>query len=371
MSPQVLSTAFLILCSLVLYQLALIFAPFFTPILWALILARLFYPLYQYLSRLLRGQATLSALLSTLAVTFIAVLPVAYLAFLAVTETIHAYQTGMTWVQSGGLKRLPAMVSGLPFIGGLSQEVLGRFVLAYGDLQGSLVEGGKAVTAALLTGVSGLAKNTFDLVMDFFIMLFTLFFFFRDGPRLYNAFYDAVPIDEAHKAAIFDRLAQTMIGVVRGTLLTALAQGAAAGLTYWALSVPFPVFLGSVSALFSLLPFGGTALVWAPVAVYLFWTAPLWKGIVMIAVGTLLVGLMDNLLQPLLVGAGADLPVLFLFFASIGGLAYFGFIGLFLGPILLGIAIASFKIYRDNYQMPAGSLVANAERGDRKDSISK
>ena len=127
-------------------------------------------------------------------------------------------------------------------------------------------------------GVSGLAKNTFDLITDFFIMLFTLFFFFRDGQRLYDAFYDAVPIDEGHKAAIFDRLTQTMIAVVRGTLLTALAQGVAAGLTYWALNVPFPVFLGSISAFFSLLPFGGTALVWVPVATYLFWTAALWKG---------------------------------------------------------------------------------------------
>jgi predicted PurR-regulated permease PerM len=370
MSPQILSTAFLVLCTLLLYQLALIFAPFFTPILWALILARLFYPLYQYLLRVSRGQVTVSAFLSTLAVTFLAVLPVAYVAFLAITETIHAYQAAMTWLQNGGLKRLPAAVSALPFIGNISQELLGRFVLAYGDLQGSLLEGGKAVSAVLLTGVSGLAKNTFDLITDFFIMLFTLFFFFRDGQRLYDVFYDAVPIDEAHKAAIFDRLTQTMIAVVRGTLLTALAQGVAAGLTYWALSVPFPVFLGSISAFCSLLPFGGTALVWLPVATYLFWTAALWKGIVMIIVGVGLVGLMDNFLQPLLVGSGADLPVLFLFFATIGGLAYFGFIGLFLGPILLGIAIATFKIYRENYQAPTSQLVT-PEAAVRIDSALK
>jgi predicted PurR-regulated permease PerM len=362
MSSHTLSTAFLILCFLLLYQLALIFAPFFTPILWALILVRLFYPLFQHVARLLRGQATLSAALSTLAVTFLAVLPVAYLAFLAITETIHAYQSAMAWVQSGGLKRLPAMVSGLPMIGNITQELLGRFVLAYGDLQGSLLEGGKAVSAVLLTGMGGLAKNTFDLITDFFIMLFTLFFLFRDGHRLYAAFYDALPIEDSHKALIFDRLDHTMIAVVRGTLLTALAQGLAAGTAYWALGVPFPVFLGSLSAIFSLIPFGGTALVWGPVAAYLFWTAPIWKGIVMVVVGVGLVGLMDNFLQPLLVGSGADLPVLFLFFASLGGLAYFGFIGLFLGPILLGIALAAFQIYRDDYQVRTGRLVLSEPR---------
>jgi len=357
MPQQVLSTAFLILCTLLLYQLGLIFAPFFTPILWALILARLFYPLYQYLFRIFSGKPTLSAFLSTLAVTFLAVLPVAYVAFLAITETIHAYQTAMTWLQGGGLKQLPHAVSTLPFIGNISQELLGRFVLAYGNLQGSLLEGGKVVSAALLTGVGGLARNTLDLVTDFFIMLFTLFFFFRDGERLYYLFYEAIPINAGHKAFIFARLTQTMSGVVRGTLLTALAQGVVAGFAYWALNVPFPVFLGAMSALFSLLPFGGTALVWVPVAAYLLWTASLWKMIVMVVVGVGLVGLMDNILQPLLVGSGADLPVLFLFFASVGGLAYFGFIGLFLGPILLGIAIAAFKIYRENYQSPTSQLV--------------
>jgi predicted PurR-regulated permease PerM len=331
MSPQVLSTAFLVLCSLLLYQLALIFAPFFTPIVLALILARLFYPVYRYLMGLLRGRATIAAALSTLTVTLVAVLPVAYLAF--------------------------TVVAGLPLIGNISQNVLGQFIVAYGDLQGSRLEGGKAVSGVLLTGAGGLARNTFELISDFLIMLFTLFFFFRDGHRLYEALFDAVPLEESYKAAIFGRLNQTMVAVVRGTLLTALAQGFVAGVTYWALGVPFPVFLGAASALFSLLPFGGTALVWGPVAAYLFWTGILWKGVVMVAIGVGLVGLMDNFLQPLLVGTGADLPILFLFFASLGGLAYFGFIGLFLGPILLGIAIATFKIYRENFRTKVGQPV--------------
>jgi predicted PurR-regulated permease PerM len=118
------------------------------------------------------------------------------------------------------------------------------------------------------------------------------------------------------------------------------------------------------------LPVGGTALVWGPVAVYLFWTAPVWKGLVMIGVGAGLVGLMDNILQPLLVGSKADLPVLFLFFATLGGLAYFGFIGLFLGPILLGIAVTVFQIYRDNYQV-RGVILMKPESGAPLDPVVK
>jgi predicted PurR-regulated permease PerM len=357
MSSQVLSAAFLVLCSLLLYVLALIFAPFMTPILWAMILVRLFYPFYQWLTRKLGDRTTASAVLSTLSVMLIAVLPVAYLVFLVVTETINAYQLAMNWMKEGGLQRLPELVTGLPLIGNVSQELLGRFVVAFGDVQANLVEGGKAVSGVLLSSVGGLATNTLDLLIDFFVILFILFFLFRDGHHLYRAFYEALPIEESYKAVIMERLDNVMVAVVQGTLLTALAQGFTAGLAYWALGVPFSIFLGALSALLSLAPIGGTALVWSPVAAYLLWTGPIWKGIVMIGIGIGLVGLMDNLLKPFLVGSKADLPVLFLFFASLGGLAYFGFIGLFLGPILLGIALAVFQIYRENYQEHAGLLV--------------
>jgi predicted PurR-regulated permease PerM len=363
MSPQILSAAFLILCSLLLYQLALIFAPFFTPILWALILARLFYPIYRYLTSVLRDHTNASAVLSTLSVMVLAVLPAAYLLFLAISETMHAYQVAMAWVQDGGLKRVPELLTRLPLIGHLSQEFLGSFILAYGNVQNSMdvrdsvLEGGKAVGGIVLSSVGGLAKNTIDLVMDFFVILFSLFFLFRDGHHFYHSFYEALPIENSYKAVIFTRLENVVVAVVYGTLLTALAQGFTAGIAYWALGVPFPVFLGALSALLSLLPVGGTALVWGPVAAYLLWTAPIWKGLVMIGVGTGLVGLMDNFLRPFLVGSEADLPVLFLFFATLGGLAYFGFIGLFLGPILLGITLTAFQIYRDNYQAGGGLLV--------------
>ena len=134
----------------------------------------------------------------------------------------------------------------------------------------------KAVSAVLLTGVSGSQRiPSISSRISSLCCLRSSFFSRRSTPL--RCFYDAVPIDEGHKAAIFDRLTQTMIAVVRGTLLTALVR-VSAGITYWALNVLFPVFLGSISALFSLLPFGGTALVWVPVATYLFWTAPLWKG---------------------------------------------------------------------------------------------
>jgi predicted PurR-regulated permease PerM len=197
-------------------------------------------------------------------------------------------------------------------------------------------------------------------------MLFTLFFLFRDGPQTWDTIFRAIPLEEEHKAKIFERLNTTMKAVVRGTLLTAVAQGATAGVTYYLLGVPFSVFLGALSGLLSLLPVGGTAIVWAPVALYLLFSGAVAKGVILIGVGLGLVGLMDNLLQPLLVGGKARLPVLPLFLASLGGLAYFGFLGLFLGPVLLAVVLVTFVIYQEEYQQQGSDIIIGDTRDPRE-----
>jgi predicted PurR-regulated permease PerM len=365
---QLFRITFLILLILLLYQLGLILTPFFMPIMWAIILTRLTYPVHQRLLSWSGGRENLSATLMTLGIVFVAILPAVYLVTLGVQEAIGAYQWVAEWVQGGGLKRLPELFFQLPVIGKFSQELIGRAVVTIGDLQGSILEGGKAVSGFLIAQAGNVAKNTLAFVADFLIMLFTLFFLHRDGHRLYGILYQAVPLEPDHKAAIIERLNRTVGAVVKGTLLTAMAQGAVAGITYALLGVPFPVFLGGLTALLALVPVGGTALVWGPLAVYLLVTGSIWKGLILLAVGGGLVGLMDNILQPWLIGSKAELPLLFLFFATIGGIAYFGFIGLFLGPIILGIVLAAFEIYREEFVgngppfTPPGMVISDKAR---------
>jgi predicted PurR-regulated permease PerM len=347
---QFFTATFLLLFVWLLYQLGLILRPFLAPILWAIILSRLSYPLYLRMVAWTRGQESICAGLMTLAVLFVAVLPAVYVVSLGVKESLAAYNGFTAWVQGDGLKRIPEVLTSLPLVGKMSQELIGRAIVAIGDLPESIVEGSKALGVFLLAQAGNVAKNTAEILTSFLIMLFTLFFILRDGHRFYGALYQAIPLDPEHKAAISERLKNTVDAVVKGVMLTAMAQGAVAGLVYALLGLPFPVFLGGLTALLALLPFGGTAFVWAPLALYLFFTAPIWKGIVLIAVGAGLVGVMDNLLQPWLIGSKADLPMLFLFFACIGGIAHFGLIGLFLGPIILGIVLAAFQIYQDEFQ---------------------
>ena len=348
---QIFSVTFFCILLLLIWQLGIILSPFFFPIMWALILATTFYPLYRRLLVHVKDRRSLGAALMTLMVLAIAVLPAVYLIFLGINEAVQAYGTVAQWFREGKLRDLGQSISQLPLIGGVSQELFGRLVLSNSSqLESSVLEGGKVVSSFLLAQGADLAKNAFLFLTDFLVMAFTLFFLFRDGDRYYKNFYAAIPLESDHKNKIFERMDGTISAVMQGTLLTALAQGTAAGLAYWALGVRFSIFLGALSAVFSLLPFGGTSLVWMPVAIYLFITGSIMKGCIMIGIGVGLVGLMDNLLQPFLIGNKAQLPMLFLFFASLGGLASFGLLGLFLGPIILAVLLETFRIYQDEFQ---------------------
>jgi predicted PurR-regulated permease PerM len=353
-SFKVLSTTFLVLFVVaLLYLLFRIFAPFLPPILWALILARLFHPVHERLARWVRGKRAVSAMLMTLAVMVLVVLPVSYLTVLAVNETIHAYQATAAWIQAGGLEELPQRLGHLPFIGTLSQNVLGNLVLAYGLLHSSAGDG-STIFQTIAGAVSGFAMNVVEVATDFLIMLFTLFFLFRDSPSLLRTVHQAMPISPKAETEILGTLDQTVVAVVRGTVLTAAAQGLVAGTTYWLLGVSFPLLLGALSGFLSLVPIGGSALVWGPVAAYLFVNGAVGKALILVAVGAGIVGLMDNVLHPLLVGSDLDMPLIVLFFASLGGLAYFGFIGLFVGPIVVGLAKATFHIFQQQSQRASG-----------------
>ena len=287
---------------------------------------------------------------------------------LAGQQGVEAYEQASEWLKGGHLKDLGALFAKVPGVGGLSQELVGRFIVAgSGQIETSLLEGGKAVSTFLLSHGVDFAKNALLLATDFLIMLFTLFFVFCDGPHTYATIFRAIPLEDWHKAKIFERLNTTIQAVVKGTLLTAIAQGATAGVAYYLLGVPFSVFLGALSGLLSLLPVGGTTIVWVPVALYLLLSGAVVQGVILIGVGAVLVGLMDNLLQPLLVGGHARLPVLPLFLASFGGLAYFGVLGLFLGPILLAVVLVTCAIYQEEYQQEGNGVILGVTTDSRED----
>lgn len=346
---QLFALGFFVVLVVLLYQIAVVFRPFLMPVLWAVILAHITFPLHRQLSARLGNRKGLSAAILTVAVIALVVVPLVIFIVQLIEEASIAYVTAKAWIDSGGLKSAPGQLSQWPIIGGYVQPILGRLVVSQGDLEASLLHNIKALSGFFVEQLTGLATNLFLLIMNFLVMILTLFFFFKDGDRLYRNLYEVVPLDEVHKQKIFTRLDVTLRAVVKGVIITAMVQGLLAGAAYGVLGVPFPVVLMAMTALLAPLPFGGTALIWLPVAGYLYWTGPLWKAIAMLAWGAGVITMVDNVLRPMLIGKDAQLPVLFLFFSIIGGLAAYGMIGLFLGPILLAILMTAIQIYREEY----------------------
>ncbi|HZS11618.1 MAG TPA: AI-2E family transporter [Nitrospirales bacterium] len=356
-----LNVTFVLVFLGLLAGLALVFTPFLEPIIWAMILARVSAPIHQRILRWLPRHETAAALVMTLGMLLIAVVPAAFVIGMSADEGVRAYERASEWIRQGRLKQAGEWLSTLPFLGTFGQELAGRFIVEQGNVEGWLLAGGKSLGTYLAVQGTESVKNVLLLLVDFAVMLFTMFFVFRDGDRLYARIYRLVPLEEAHKSRITSRLSKAITAVVRGTLLTAIAQGAVAGTTYWLLGVPFPVFLGTLSGFLSLLPMGGTGFVWGPVTIYLAAQGAYGKAGIMLLVGALLVGLMDNLLYPYLVGTRMRLPMILLFFASLGGMAAFGFIGLFIGPILLAITMAAFDIYEEDFRPDRGMIVTTQE----------
>ncbi|MBI3604001.1 MAG: AI-2E family transporter [Nitrospirae bacterium] len=331
-----------------LSQIALMFRPFLLPTLWAVILAHMMFPLHDRLTALCKGRVVVSAALLTLGIMLLVVVPLIAMGFLLVHE-VQAAQTAITlWIQSGGVQRLPEQLAALPLLGERAQEWLGWFVVAQGNLDAFFLDSAKDLKQFLVDELTGVVTNVFLLGVNFLVMILVLFFL-KDGASLFAGFYRVVPLDESHKAKIFARLDQTLRAVVKGVFVAAVAQGLAAGLAYAVLGVPFPMFLTAITMVLAPLPVGGTALIWGPVVLYLWWAGPLWKALAMLAWGVGIVTMVDSVLKPWLIGQGARVPVLFMFFGIVGGLAVYGVIGLLLGPIIVGLLHTAILIYREEY----------------------
>lgn len=355
---QIFSAVFFAVLVLLLYQIALMFRPFLFPVLWAVILAHMTYPAHVRLTARLGGRDAISASCLTLGVLAIVVVPVLLMAVMLAQEAVGAELAVRAWIEAGGIQHLPAQLSKVPVVGGVLQDLIGRYLLKPDALEELVRSSAQVVSGFFVDQLSNLLKNAFMLVSDFFIILFTLWFLYKDGRRWLRFLYELVPLDDAQKQKIFARLDITVRAVVKGILLTAVAQGLLAGAAYAALGVPFAVVLTALTILLAMLPFGGTAFVWVPVVLYLLTVGSIGKALVMLAWGVGVVSTVDQILRPWLIGQDVQMPVLFLVFSILGGLALYGLIGLFVGPILVSILMTVISIYRDEYQTPVSVVSA-------------
>ena len=343
-SPDLQNKVFLSLLVLVTIAFGLILWPFNGAIWWAIFIAIVFMPLHSRLQRRFGQRRSLAALL-TLGVTLVvAILPLVLLTVSVTQEAAAIYGR----IKSGELnlaQYFQQIVDGLP---GWMRQLAERFGLldlsaAQRRFVASLSQSGQAITSQALS----IGQTTFDFVISFFLMLYLLFFMLRDGPELSSRIIDTIPLQQRHKQELFEKFVTVVRATVKGNILVALIQGALGGVALAFLGVPGATLWGAVMALLSLLPAIGAAIVWLPVAVWFLMTGALWQGFALFAWGVLVIGLVDNLLRPLLVGKDTKLPDYLVLFSTVGGMAVFGLNGFVIGPVIAAMFVAAWDIFAE------------------------
>ena len=333
---------FVVLLVLATLAFAWILWPFYGAVFWAAVLAVLFAPLNRKLSARLRQRRTLAALASLLAILVIVILPAAIVSAMLVQEGLEL----VARIRSGELNFARYLQQILDALPAWASALLDRFGLT------DLAAMKERLSASLATAVQFLAshavsvgQHTLDFVVAFFIMLYLLFFFLRDGRELSARIGSAVPLRADLRRNLFGKLTQVVRATVKGNIVVALVQGALGALIFWFLDIPAPLLWGVVMAFLSLLPAVGAALVWLPAALYFLATGAVWQGVVLIAFGVLVIGLVDNVLRPVLVGKDLRMPDYLVLIATLGGMAIFGLNGFVIGPLIAAMFISAWDVF--------------------------
>jgi len=346
---QIFSWFFFGIFILLIYLFYKIIEPFILPLFWAGVLALLLYPLYEYLTKVLGNRAGISSIIMTLLTVLVIMLPLGIIITTLVVEMLDVYQGTKNQIE---IAKITSIIERLKEIIPITllQKLEKRFGIGNIRPEEAVLNAIGVVSGYLFNQVQNVAKNVSMLIFNFTIMVFALFFFFRDGKRLCEELKYLIPMTSEQKNRIFGRFYDMIYAVILGIIATSVLQGLIAGVIFQVLGIAFPVLAGVLTFVFSFIPMLGAIAVWLPVGVYLLFTGEVFKGVALLVLGGVFISSVDNILRTIVIGERAKLNTLFLFLSIIGGIGAFGFSGIILGPILLAVFVSFIEIYRVEYR---------------------
>ncbi|MFJ3006412.1 AI-2E family transporter [Pseudomonas fluorescens] len=319
-----------------------ILLPFYGAVFWAVILGILFAPMQRRLQQKFGWQRNLTSLCTLGICLVIAILPVIILSVLLVQEGATLY----TNIESGQLDIGAYIAQFKHSLPPYFQHLLDRFGM--GELNGlreKIVKASMQGSQVLASQAFSFGQGTFEFVVSFGIMLYLLFFFLRDGAELARKVRTAVPLEEHQKRRLQLKFNRVVRATVKGNLVVAITQGALGGAIFWFLGIPSALLWAVMMAFLSLLPAVGAGIVWAPVAVYFLLSGMIWQGVVLGLFGVFVIGLVDNVLRPILVGKDTRMPDYMILISTLGGLAVFGLNGFVIGPLIAALFMSSWALF--------------------------
>lgn len=312
--------------------------PFLGVIAWATVLVIVFYPVHKRLLRRIK-RPSLAALVSCALVIGIILVPVALITVAVINELAGA---------------LTSLQSGVNYVLDPNSPVTGpilNFVNRFVDIdhlrsEEYLLERLKGVGGRLAGETLGLLGGLVSLIVQMFFVIFTMYYFFKDGENISRTIRDSLPLEREQADGIMTRTREVIDASVYGVLSIAIIQGTLGGLAFWVLGLPSAIIWGVAMTFLSMVPMLGAFLVWVPGAIFLAITGHWIKAVLLVLWGTLVIGMIDNFLRPKLVGSRTRLHELLIFFAVLGGLKVFGVLGVVLGPVVIAITLALIEVYR-------------------------
>jgi len=338
------SAAFIGLLTLVTLAFFGLLADFVQPIFWAATLAILFHPAFKGSLSLAKGRRSIAAFLTLLLICITVVIPAWFVTSAVVNEAASFYsrlQSGeinpavaLDWLRGA----LPAVNELLDRVGLTPEDIQEKLTAA--AIQGSQFVGSLAISAG---------QNAVRFGVMFFIMLYVLYFFLRDGEKLIEQIILALPLGDDLERELFAKFAEVSRATVKGTLIIGIVQGILGGTIFALLGIEGAVFWGSVMVIMSLLPVVGASLVWGPAALFMLANGAYFKAGVLIVFGVLVIGLVDNVLRPILVGRDTRMPDYLVLLSTLGGLTVFGASGFVIGPIIAALFITVWAMFTKEY----------------------
>jgi predicted PurR-regulated permease PerM len=335
---------------LVIYASYNILQPYLNTIILATILAIVFNPIHQKIERYVKSRKNLAAILSCILLTLVVVLPLTFMLIALIQQGAHSFNAIYEWVAAGNFKKLldsPLIIKIIAVFDKYLPDIKKLFPdidLKSLKIDKALLDLSSSIGKTLIDQGGHLVGNITSIIGKFFLMIFVFFFMVRDEKKIFGAILHLMPLSTSHENQVLSKIRTVARSALLGTFVTAVAQGAAGGFAFWVSGLP-GLFWGMVMAFASLIPIVGTALIWVPAAGYLFLSGHWGYGIFMVLWCAIVVGMIDNFVRPLFMKGSADMSTLLIFFSILGGINYFGLIGLLYGPLIFGLAMVFLYIY--------------------------
>lgn len=334
-----LATLLLIL-GVLTYLTYQVFQPFMTAIAWAVVFCIVFYPAYAFLLRFVRLKA-IASLATLLLISLVIIGPFSYIAFAIIGE-IKDF-TAKT--ETGDIESLKTLLSDERV-----RDMIHRAQSYIGfkgiPVEEMIIENIKKMGKWALDSMSSGFTNIISLTANFVFMSFTVFFLLKDGPDFFSKIRDYMPFSDQQKDKLALQVKDMIVSTIYGGVIVAIIQGILGGLAFAILNIGSPVVWGSVMAIMSFVPMLGTSIVWGPAAMLLLLQGLYMKGTVLILIGVFVISMVDNILKPLIIGGRTKLPTVIIFFSVLGGIKFFGLLGLVLGPLVFALLVSVLEIFR-------------------------